>query len=343
MNSRKLIIDTIEGREVSRTPCGPLAVHFCAAEMGITISEYSTDANQLAQSVIRYYEKYRPDAVWVSSDTWVSAQAMGAEVIAPGPEEPFAGRNEGFIHSIEDIKNIPQPDPYSQGRQPIMLEAIRQVKKSLGEDVFVVGCFDQAPFSLACAVGGISNIMLKTITDPEFVQALLERCTKYAICYAQAMAQCGADMLSTGDSPAGLVGPELYRSHCLPAVQHVFETLRKTTRCKLSLHICGDATAILPDIGKSGADVIELDQSVDFQTACKSLPDNMALWGNIDPVGVMLRGTPEDVQQVAQQLLEQAATAKRRFVLSSGCTLAPGTPPENIHSLIRCSTNRPAQ
>jgi uroporphyrinogen-III decarboxylase len=149
------------------------------------------------------------------------------------------------------------------------------------------------------------------------------------------MAECGADMLSTGDSPAGLVGPELYRSFCLPAEQHVFKTLRESTDFKLSLHICGDATAILPDMAKSGADVVELDQSVDFQLADQRLPKDMAIWGNIDPVGVLLRGTPDDVLTAANGLLAQAASTNRRFVLSSGCTIAPDTPPGNVRALIR--------
>lgn len=310
--------------------------------MGVSIQEYSTNANRLAESIIRYYEKYRPDAVWVSSDTWVTAEAMGAEVIAPGPNEPFAGRNGGFVCSTSDIANIPAPDPTSQGRQPLMLDALRQVKKALGDDVFVIGCFDQSPFSLACAVGGITNIMLKVITEPEFVQTLLERCTEYAISYGQAMAECGADMLSTGDSPAGLVGPELYRSHCLPAEQRVFKTLRESTDCKLSLHVCGDATAILTNMAESGADVIELDQSVDFQIACQRLPGDIAIWGNIDPVGILLRGTPEDVQETARDLIRQAASEDRRFVLSSGCTLAPSTPPSNMDALIRSARSKKA-
>jgi len=313
-----------------------LAVHFCARDAGISIRKFSSDARQHAESVVQYYEKYQPDAVWVSADTWVTAEAMGATVCAPGAEEPYAGRSEGFVHSARELDAIPDPDPSSQGRQPVLLEALRRVKQALGDQVFVVGCFDQSPFSLACAVGGIAEIMVRTIEDPEYVNALLARCADYAIAYGQAMARCGADMLSTGDSPAGLIGPALYGSFGLPAEQQVFQALRKTTDCKLSLHICGDATELLPHMARSGADVIEFDSLVCFREACRLVPEEIALWGNIDPVGILLQSGAREVEKEAGVLLQEvSACSRQRFVLSSGCTLAPETPEENLRALIK--------
>jgi MtaA/CmuA family methyltransferase len=223
-----------------------------------------------------------------------------------------------------------------------MLDALRRVKQGLGEDVFVVGCFDQSPFSLACAVGGISKVMVNVLSDPEFVRALIERCIEYAIAYGQAMADCGADMLSTGDSPAGLVGPELYREHCLPGEQRVFGALREGTDCKLSLHICGDATELLCDMARSGADVLEIDHGISIDRACELVPADVALWGNLDPVDLLLRATADRVTAKARRVLDRVTTAdRRRFVLSSGCTLAPATPPENVHALIRAARRSP--
>lgn len=327
------MLHALEGGDVPRTPCGPLAVHFCAADAGVTAREFSTSAQTLAACVLRYYDKYRPDAVWISSDTWVTAEAMGATILSPGPNEPFAGGSDGFIHTFEDIERIARPDPYSQGRQPLMLDALRLVKKSLGDAVWIVGCFDQSPFSLACAVGGISRMMMKSLDDPGFVKALMNHCIDYATAYGKAMADCGADMLSTGDSPAGLIGPNLYREQCLPAEQRVFSALRDSTECKLSLHICGDATNILSDMAISGADVLEIDHFVDLGRACERVPDTIALWGNLDPVRVLLRGTTEQVELEATAALRKAAAHRRRFILSSGCTLAPATPERNVHAL----------
>jgi hypothetical protein len=39
-----------------------LAVHFCARVAGYTVRQYTTDAEALAESVLCYYERFKPDA-----------------------------------------------------------------------------------------------------------------------------------------------------------------------------------------------------------------------------------------------------------------------------------------
>jgi uroporphyrinogen decarboxylase len=335
MNSKGLVYAALAGAPTARPACGPLACHFCARFLGIPLRDYTLDATTLAASVIRYYEEFRPDAVWVSADTWITAEAMGAEVRFPGEDEPMCGGPEPTVRSLEEVASIPDPVPEKLGRQPLMIEAVRLVNEAIGDDVFIVACFDQSPFSLACALGGIKEVMLATHDAPEFVEALMDKCAEHAIAYGRALAGAGADMLSTGDSPAVLLGPELYRRFALPYVRRVFSTLREDTDCKLSLHICGDSTRLLEDMAISGADVLELDYDVDLSYACAALPEDIVIWGNINAVSPLYDGTPAEVRAAAEQALAKVREAVRyRFVLSSGCTVAPDTPGENLRQLI---------
>lgn len=334
MNSKQLVTAAIHGQPVPRVPVGSLAVHFCAHLAGHSLRRYTTDAAALAESVIRYHERFRPDAVWLSADTWVSAEAMGAKVSATDDDQPFGGTGEPLVRKPSDIDRIPPPDVAGQGRYPLMLEALSRVVAALGEDVFVVACLDQYPFSLAAALMGINEIMLKLYDDPPFVQALLDRCAEYTLAYGTALAAAGADMLSGGDSPAGLVGPALYQDVALPAEQRLLARLKPAAGIPVSLHICGKATPILPLMAKSGADVLEIDQEVDLATACRIVGPEIAVWGNLDPVGLLLRGTPAQVREAAEAAVATArAAGHRRFVLSSGCTLAVDTPHPNLEAL----------
>jgi len=336
INSRKLVYDVLEGKAVPQLAVGPLAVHYCARDAGLVIKDFTLDAKLMADAVIQYYHKYKPDAVWISADTWVTAEAMGAKVWFPGDDEPMGGDTDGVLLTHEDIANVPDPDPSTQGRMPLMQDVVRRVKAAIGDDVFIVACFDQSPFSLACAMAGICHLMEQVILDPDFVKALVAKCTDYVIAYAQALADSGADMLSTGDSPSGLLGPEYYEQHALPAQQKVFNHLRESTNCKLSLHVCGDSTEVIPFMVKSGAHVVEIDGIVDIDHACSMVPDDIAIWGNIDPAGTLFSGSVGDVEVETKALLTKVdAIGKKRFIYSSGCTLAPATPPENVHALIK--------
>jgi MtaA/CmuA family methyltransferase len=260
---------------------------------------------------------------------------MGAAVAFPSGNQPLAGTGEPCIRSACDVDRIPPPNPAGQGRFPIMLEALQRIREAMGDDVFVVACFDQYPFSLACALMGIESLMTKLWDDRPMIEALMERCAEYAVAYALALAKHGADMLSGGDSPAGLIGPRRYRDVVLPYERRVIASLK--TRCSqpVSLHICGDATPILTDMASSMADVLELDHLVPIGDACQALGPGIAIWGNLDPVGLLARGTPDQVRTATRKLLaDLSAFGHKRYVVSSGCTLPMETPTDNVHSLV---------
>jgi uroporphyrinogen decarboxylase len=248
-SSRELVRRAIAGKPVPRVPTGPLAVHFCAGLAGHSLRRYSTEAGALAESVVRYYERFRPDAVWVSADTWVSAEAMGAAVGSDLENQPLGGLGPATVRTAAEVDRLPRPDPAVQGRYPRMVDAVRRVRRALGDGVYVVACFDQYPFSLAAALMGVDEIMLRLFDDPPMVRALMARCAEYSVAYGAALAEAGADLLSGGDSPAGLLGPELYAEFALPFEREVVTNLQRRTGLPVSLHICGDARPMLAGMG----------------------------------------------------------------------------------------------
>lgn len=342
MTPRELVQRALTGQTVPRPAVGPLAVHYCAKLAGVSLRDYTLKPDVLADCVIRYHRKFQPDAVWLSADTWVNAQAMGAAVGFPGEDQPLGGTREPLIKTAADIDRIPPPDPSSQGRWPLMLDALCRIRQTLGPDVFVVGCFDQYPFSLACAVMGMERVMCAVVDHPAMIRRLLERCAEYTVAYACALADAGADLLSGGASTGALLGPKLYREVALPFEQQVIARIKAKTGLPISLHVCGNATAILGDMAKSGADVLELDQRTNMRDACRMIPRHIAIWGNLDPVAVLAQGTPQDVVCAAKEIIQTMnAAVHERFVLSSGCTLAMETPDENLHALINAAKNWP--
>jgi len=340
-SGRELVFDALRGQPVARIATGPLAVHYCARFAGATLRQYATDARVLAESVIRYSERFKPDAVWLSADTWVSAEAMGVPVGATADNQPFGGLGPPYVRSARDIGKIPRPDPGGQGRYPLMLEALTRIVKALGPGVCVVACLDQYPFSLAAALAGLEQTMLRMVDDPPFIEALMERCLEYGLAYGCALASAGADILSGGDSPAGLIGPQLYRERVWPFEQRLIAGLKSMTGKPVSLHICGDSTPLLADMTATGADILEIDHQVDLGQACRAVGPNVALWGNLDPVAVLAQGSVAQVEAAARQAIETvAACGHSRFVLSSGCTLAVETPPENLDAMLEIARQR---
>jgi MtaA/CmuA family methyltransferase len=219
-----------------------------------------------------------------------------------------------------------------------MLEALSRIVEALGREVWVVACMDQYPFSLAAALMGINEIMVTVFDDPPLVEALMARCAEYQIAYGKALAAAGADLLSGGDSPAGLLSPGLYTSLALPSEKQVIQTLQSSTQTPVSLHICGNTLRILEEMAASGADCLEIDHWVNLEEACRRVGPDIALWGNLDPVSQLSQGNPKSVRAAALRAIEAVRSCgHRRFVLSSGCTLAVETPFENLDALLQAA------
>jgi len=187
---------------------------------------------------------------------------------------------------------------------------------------------------------GIERVMTLLMDDRSVVAALLKKNCEYSVAYALALAEAGADMLSGGDSPAGLIGPRLYRDMALPMEQRVIRRLKSRLSLPISLHICGNTTAILTKMASSGADVLELDHQVEIATACRMLGPGVGIWGNLDPVALLALGSPDAVRRATKDLIETAsACGHRRLVVSSGCTLAPDTPAANVQAMLDAVVN----
>jgi uroporphyrinogen decarboxylase len=60
--------------------------------------------------------------------------------------------------------------------------------------------------------------------------------------------------------------------------------------------------------------------------------------GNVDPVKIMLQGSPDDVERTCRHIIEVAGT-DGGFVLMPGCDIPPTVPYENIQKFIQVARN----
>jgi len=82
---------------------------------------------------------------------------------------------------------------------------------------------------------------------------------------------------------------------------------------------------------QAGADLANLDYSVDLQAASEQLP-RTCLSGNLKPVAFVDAGA-EAIRAESERLL--AAFAPRRgFILAPGCEIPPEAPPANVDAML---------
>ena len=96
------------------------------------------------------------------------------------------------------------------------------------------------------------------------------------------------------------------------------------------MHICGNTTPILEELGKLGCEIVDLDHMVPMTEARAKMGPGQVLLGNIDPVSVLLNGTREAVTEGIAACHQACAP---RYIVGAGCEVPRGTPRENVLAL----------
>ena len=80
-------------------------------------------------------------------------------------------------------------------------------------------------------------------------------------------------------------------------------------------------------MASSGADIIDIDWMVDLGLAADIIGERAAVCGNVDPVAVMLQGTPEQVRKATLNCVKLGGGLS---ISAAGCEIPDGTPYDNL-------------
>ncbi len=339
MNGNQRIKAALNGEWPDKRPIMLHNFMMAAREAGMTMEEYRSKPDNAARAHIEAVEKYELDGVLIDFDTVTLAAAAGVPVDNP-LDEP--SRCSGAaINAIEKIDEMEPVDISRNERVQIWLETCKLVKSYFGDEIFVRGNCDQAPFSLASMIRSSEEWMMDLLLNEEYVFKVLEYSTDISGQFIRLMSETGVDMVSNGDSPAGpdLISPEMYRKYALSYEKEMAE-IAYELKLPYLIHICGNTDDILKDMMQTGADAFELDYKTDINKIHEICKDKITLFGIIDPSGIMALGTPAQVEEEAKKLLDLYKESPR-FVMNAGCALPAFTPSENIERLVSITRNYP--
>lgn len=335
MNSLERVRTVLAGEIPDRVPVCLHNFMLAAREAGIPMEVYRSQPEAIAHAHLTALEKYGHDCIMIDTDTTMLAEAMGARAEC-APNEP--GRIVApAINSLDEVDQLKVIDPGRDGRIPALLEAVRLISKQVGREVAIRGNADQAAFNLACMVRGIEPFLVELATNPEHpaIQRLFEVCHQGHLAVHRALVTAGAHFTSLGDSLAGpdVLSPRMFNHFARPYEERLVKELAATNIFTV-IHICGDTTKILDSFSQYDFCGFELDYKTDAVKAKTTAGARHVLFGNIDPSGVIARGTPEEVQENTSRLIADWKPGGR-FVLNAGCAIPPNTPPDNVRALIR--------
>ena len=295
---------------------------------GTTLKQNLTDASVQIESLTRLYERLQPDAMLPFMDLTIEAEALGLEINSPEDDNPSIKSHP--VKTREDFEIIKNNWRGISGKMPLYVDIIKSMSDRLPKTVkkfaYVIG-----PITLVSELMGVAEAAEATVEQPDFIADMLDFSVEVIGDYANALFDAGADAMCVLEPTAVLLSPRSYKKNS----QRPFKALvKKVNNRPLILHVCGDTKYILKGMCDSGTVGLSLDTPMNFPELAKTVPENIDLIGNIDPVAIILEATPEEVEKVTIEFIKNMKGIDN-FILSTGCDIPLDTPMENLDAFMR--------
>ena len=296
-------------------------------KMGIRFAQVHTSAKYLARSAMVTAEMFDFDAVIIPYDLCNIPEALGRGV-------SLYDEAEGILyptvpHKWDKIEDVQIPEDFlTKGRLPMIDEAFQKLKAESEDGKFAVGSYVLGPFTMAGQVYELDLLLKGLRKDRERVLAFLGQMTDLVIKAAKHYEALGADYISIREMGSGsdLLSPRMWKDMIKPNLVRIFETLS----CPTVNHICGSTDLIIEMMNECGADAISVDHKNTTAESRKKLGDDVLLFGDFDPYGLLVQGDVSNVEPVIKKCIDDGVDA-----VWPGCDLWPDVKKENVDAYVQ--------
>ncbi|MDD2626999.1 MAG: uroporphyrinogen decarboxylase family protein [Candidatus Methanomethylophilus sp.] len=335
MNSKEAILEAMAGH---RTAVPPAAVFTQSATMdlmdrtGCSWPEAHSDPDRmvgLALGISRFCGMYSARVPFCVS---AEAERLGCRVRIGGRTagpmvvaSPYAPADRSFGTVVDPPELMSEEEFSTGGRTAVILAALEKLHRQHGGDLAVVAGVT-GPLTLLTQLLGAEPMLYSMVTAPASIRAWMVRLEPLLSGYIQRLSDAGADIVQMAEASASpdLIAPVDFRRFagdylgCLTGVKGAYT----------SLHICGEATAIIENMVLTGVDALSLDSHVDPLVAAAVVHGRAVLIGNVGPIRALMTGTPTEVKQDAR-----AAATAGFGIIAPGCGIPVTTPTANLQAL----------
>ena len=327
MTGKERVMKVFNHQKPDRMPC--LCVNGTPTyEQMEKVGAYWPEAHERAEDMAKLasaaYTVLGFDAVRVPFCQTHEAEALGCKVKSGGKEN-IPGIDHPPAYKLDDTPVFPD-DFLQRGRLPQLIEAVRILKREVGDQVAVIGGII-GPFTIAGAMLDAVPILKASFKEPDKLRPFLEVAEKAGTALGKALIEAGADLICVEDMQASpdLIAPRTYRDLELEYQRRQVEALD----IPVVLHICGNVDKIVDYMAQTGVEALSLEPKTDVAAARSKGRPTTIIIGGVDPATTLFMKTPEDVREAAREQIELGLD-----ILAPGCAISPGTPTDNLLAMV---------
>ncbi|MCX8156477.1 MAG: uroporphyrinogen decarboxylase family protein [Verrucomicrobiae bacterium] len=303
--------------------------------LGLSTLDYLFAPDVWLEANFRVIREF-PDLIFLPG-FWAEI-GMGAEPSAFGCKTLFYHDKTPqvlpLVETWDALPELSEPNPETDGFLPYLLTLYRRSHPRLaeaGHEVRIVAA--RGPLTLATHLVGVSEFLMGLKTEPDKAHRLLQVLARFITRWLEAQAAAAGPAVQgimVLDDITGFLSPKDFQTFALPYLQQIFRAF--PTALKI-FH--NDTNNVVPYrfLREIPVDIFNFTHLQPLPRVRELCGPDICLMGNVPPLEVLAQGTPGQVAEAVRHARAGLADS-RRWLLSAGGGVSPGTPGANLYALV---------
>lgn len=300
MTPLQRVLTALAQKEPDRVPYFLFLTMHGAKELGMSIQEYFSKGENVAEGQLRLQTKYGHDCLYPFFYAAVEVEAWGSEVIYMKNGPPNAG-----APIITSPNEILQLDPPSiEGNEPLakVLSCIK-ILKAKTEEIPIVGVV-MSPFSLPVMQMGFEPYIQLIHEDSALFGHLMKINEEFIVSWANAQLEAGATAITYFDpvSSPSIVPRETFLATGYKIAKQTLSRINGPT----AFHVAsGRALPIMNDITELGTAIVGTSTLEDLADVKSASAGRLTVLGNMNGIE-MCRWTQKEAEETVISAIDKA-------------------------------------
>ena len=290
--------------------------------------ELCQSGEKMAEAWSAAIKEFDYDWAWLQVDDCFVMEPLGIGCYGKG--DILRATKDYLPATRETLKNLPILDPAKDGRMPEKVKAIQLLREEFGDTVLVVGGAE-APYSSVGLIWGVEDTMITGLTDPDLLAEACDFFVDIQYRFAKAQYEAGAHALWLGDCNAfsSMFSLEQYNKFASSACKELITRIKSDTDMIVWLHNSEVEIPNLLSEAELGADIVSVGPAANMAEVRKAMTGKCCFSGNLDPIEMLMRATPEQIDADVKRIISICADAGG-FLFATGEMNPRDVPKENI-------------
>jgi len=260
------------------------------------------------------------------------------------PEEIDTNLINKHLWNVPSLISLTQK--YMQNGDAIAMEKMKDLHES--GQYLIMYAFGGNIFDVNFTIRGMDNFLIDIYKDRQGAKRLVEKVFENNMAGLEKLMSTFAkyiDVLLFYDDlsyQSGLfIPPEIYREMFKPYHKKMWDYVHKNSDCKVCLHCCGSAYALIPDLIEAGMDIINPVQinALNMEPAVlkKEFGKDLVFWGGGCDTKTLTLKSPEIVKEEVKRNID-ILFKDGGYVFSSIHNITAEVPPENVIAMFEAAS-----